>query len=79
VLATVFIMTVVEELIEYIKTHTSLNDPLRNDIDADIQIWLNKEKKQIIDAANNGCKSMCNIDAPRDGETYYKERFSNGG
>lgn len=45
-----FIMTVVQELIEYIKTHTNLNDPLRNDIEADIQIWLNKEKKQIVDA-----------------------------
>ena len=35
------------------------------------------EKEQIVDAANNGCKGGCYIDAPRDGEAYYNERFSN--
>lgn len=33
------------------------------------------EKKQIIGAANNGCKGMCMIDTSRDGEEYYNETY----
>lgn len=32
-------------------------------------------KEEIIKAANNGCKGMCNIDSSRDGKQYYKETY----
>lgn len=32
-------------------------------------------KEEIIKAANNGCKGMCNIDSSRDGKQYYNETF----
>lgn len=32
-------------------------------------------KEEIEKAANNGCKGMCYIDSPKDGEQYYNETF----
>lgn len=33
-------------------------------------------KEEIMKAANNGCKGMCYIDSPKDGEQYYNETFN---
>ena len=69
-------MTVVEELIEHIKTLAEINDPLRNDIEANIQIWLIKEKKQIVDAYNadlyGGLSGQRKFN---DGDDYYNDTF----
>ena len=52
--------------------------------DADFKSWmlntnlLEEEKKQIVEAANNGCTgegSICYIDSPRTGEAYYNENY----
>lgn len=48
----------------------STNDFIKAHADA-----LQMEKEQIINAANNGCKSMCYLDSPRDGEQYYNETY----
>ena len=40
-------MTVVEQLFEEIRTWTSINDALRMQLEADIQIWLQKEQEQL--------------------------------
>lgn len=40
-------MTVVEELIKKIEENTALHDPLRMEILADQQIWLEKEQRQL--------------------------------
>jgi hypothetical protein len=34
-----------------------------------------REKEQIIGAANNGCKGRCMIDTSRDGKQYYNETY----
>lgn len=44
-----------------------------------LSIHFNRAKKmykqEIIDAANNGCKGMCYLDSPREGQQYYNETF----
>jgi len=48
------IMTVVEELIKKIEDWTTLDDPLRCEILADVQIWLEKEQQQLNKAWQDG-------------------------
>ena len=40
------------------------------------ETYLEKEKEQIVEAANNGCGSrMCYIDSERDGVNYYNVTY----
>lgn len=64
--------TPMQELIEEIELYTNINDPVRLAIVSDIQIWLNKEKKEMKDAFEMGVTawaSGCTF------EYYYNETY----
>lgn len=60
--------TAMQQLIEKMENDIILGSNWR-------EKFLEIEKQQIIDAANNGCRSLCSIDSPRDGENYYNQTF----
>ena len=63
-------MTVVEQLFEEIRTWTSINDALRMQLEADIQIWLQKEQEQLNKAWQDGAVTAQN-DAAKEIEKNY--------
>ena len=64
-------MTVVEQLFEEIRTWTSINDALRMQLEADIQIWLQKEQEQLNKAWQDGAVTAQN-DAAKEIEKNYR-------
>ena len=64
-------MTVVEQLFEEIRTWTSINDALRMQLEADIQIWLQKEQEQLNKAWQDGVVTAQN-DAAKEIEKNYR-------
>ena len=64
-------MTVVEQLFEEIRTWTSINDALRMQLEADIQIWLQKEQDQLNKAWQDGAVTAQN-DAAKEIEKNYR-------
>lgn len=67
--------TVVEEILDEIKSMSLIDDPFYMHFESRRQFWLEKEKSQIIEAANYPCQSMCYIDEERHGEDYFKCKF----
>ena len=47
-------MTVVEQLFEEIRNLTPINDALRMQLEADVQVWLQKEQEQLNKARQGG-------------------------
>lgn len=47
-------MTVVEQLFEEIRKWTPIDDALRMQLEADVQIWLQKEQEQLNKAWQEG-------------------------
>lgn len=64
--------TAVDFLIEKFSKHYAIHQ-----LTDEIEQAKEMEKEQIINAANNGFKSMCHLDSPRDGEQYYKQLYEN--
>lgn len=67
------IMTVVQELIKRIEEWTTLDDPLRCEILADVQIWLEKEQQQLNKAWQDGAVAA-QSDAAKEIEKNYVAR-----
>ena len=66
-------MTVVEQLFEEIRKWTPIDDALRMQLEADLQIWLQKEQEQLNDAWQNGAVTAQN-DAAKEIEKNYVAR-----
>jgi hypothetical protein len=64
--------TPMQELIEKIEYWTTLDDPLRCEILADIQIWLEKERQELKDAFEMGVSAWASGCAF---EYYYNETY----
>jgi hypothetical protein len=66
-------MTVVEQLFEEIRKWTPINDALRMQLEADIQIWLQKEQEQLNKAWQEGA-ATAQSDAAKEIEKNYISR-----
>ena len=66
-------MTVVEQLFAEIRKWTCTDDALRMQLEADIQIWLQKERSQLSKAWQEGAVTAQN-DAAKEIENNYVAR-----
>ena len=66
-------MTVVEQLFEEIRKWAPIDDALRMQLEADIQIWLQKEQEQLNNAWQDGAVTAQN-DASKEIEKNYVSR-----
>jgi hypothetical protein len=66
-------MTVVEQLFEEVRKWTSIDDALRMHLEADVQIWLQKEQEQLNKAWQDGAVTAQN-DAAKEIEKNYVAR-----
>lgn len=66
-------MTVVEQLFEEIRKWTRTDDALRMQLEADLQIWLQKEQEQLNKAWQDGAVTAQN-DAAKEIERNYVAR-----
>ena len=66
-------MTVVEQLFEEIRKWTPIDDALRMQLEADVQVWLQKEQEQLNKAWQNGALTAQN-DAAKEIENNYTAR-----
>lgn len=66
-------MTVVEQLFEEIRKWTRADDALRMQLEADLQIWLQKEQEQINKAWQDGAVTAQN-DAAKEIDKNYVSR-----
>jgi len=66
-------MTVVEQLFEEIRKWAPIDDALRMQLEADIQIWLQKEQEQLNNAWQDGAVTAQN-DAAKEIEKNYVAR-----
>ena len=66
-------MTVVEQLFEEIRKWTRTDDALRVQLEADLQIWLQKEQEQLNKAWQEGAVTAQN-DAAKEIERNYVAR-----
>lgn len=66
-------MTVVEQLFEEIRKWTRTDDALRMQLEADLQIWLQKEQEQLNKAWQDGAVTAQN-DAAKEIEKNYVAR-----
>lgn len=67
-------MTVVEQLFEEIRKCTRTDDALRMQLEADMQIWLQKEQEQLNKAWQDGAATAQN-DAAKEVEKNYVARI----
>lgn len=67
-------MTVVEQLFEEIRKWTRTDDALRMQLEADLQIWLQKEQEQLNKAWQDGV-----ITAQNDAAKEIREHYVEGG
>ncbi len=65
-------MTVVEQLFEEIRKWTPIDDALRMQLEADVQIWLQKEQEQLNKAWQEGAATAQN-DAAKEIREHYVE------
>lgn len=63
-------MTVVEQLFEEIRKWTRIDDALRMQLEADVQIWLQKEQEQLNKAWQDGAVTAQNDAAKEIGKNY---------